>query len=88
MNIRCSIESESGNFIIIDDNEKMITEISKEAIIKIYNMKYITNPSVEINCNDAINFYNEFIEIALENKSTNDKNNNYFKSHIFSSDIN
>ena len=58
--VRCDIEYETGNFIIIDDNEKMITEISKDVIELFYSLKYIINKKVDISCNDAINFYNLF----------------------------
>ena len=46
--VRCDIEYETGNFIIIDDNEKMITEISKDVIELFYSLKYIINKKVDI----------------------------------------
>ena len=71
--VRCDIEYETGNFIIIDDNEKMITEISKDVIELFYSLKYIINKKVDISCNDAINFYNEFISTAINNKNETNK---------------
>jgi hypothetical protein len=85
--VRCDIEYETGNFIIIDDNEKMITEISKDVIELFYSLKYIINKKVDISCNDAINFYNEFISTAINNKNETNKKDHYSKSHIFINDI-
>ncbi|MCT7536420.1 hypothetical protein [Aliarcobacter butzleri] len=88
MNIRCTRANESGNFLIIDDNKKMITEISEEIIELIYNLKYFVNKNIAISCTDAINFYNGFIEYAIKNKIETNNDKNYSKSHILTSDFN
>ena len=81
--VRCDIEYETGNFIIIDDNEKMITEISKDVIELFYSLKYIINKKVDISCNDAINFYNEFISTAINNKNETNKKYKLFQRGFF-----
>jgi len=85
-NIRCNLEYDSGNFIIIDDDRKMITEISTNVIELVNNLKYIVDKNVATNCNDAIDFYNDSIETAIKNKIETNNKEDYSKSHISTSD--
>jgi hypothetical protein len=80
-NIRCSFDYDSGEFAIIDDIEKMTTILTEDVINDFGGI--IGKP----NSNDAINFYNEYIDIAKKNKIKTDDNKNYFKSHILTSDL-
>jgi hypothetical protein len=79
--IKVILDSESGQFIVIDTIVKLSTTITKESIKDIVG---IENPSLQ----DAKDFYIDHIDIAIKNKSDSQNESGYFKSIIMKSDFN
>ncbi|WP_345991847.1 hypothetical protein [Sulfurimonas sp. HSL-1716] len=79
MSIKAIIDPENASrHYIIDENEKMKTLVSDEAI------KYCS--SYETDEDGALSFYKDHIKVALKNRSA-EMVSGYYQSHIYQYDV-
>ena len=79
MSIRATTISESGQFIVFDENNKIRATVTREIIEDKMSIKFPTEKN-------AIDFYQDNIDIALKNKET-ELTDGYYNSSITTSDF-
>jgi len=78
--LRISIDSESFQYVVFDDDNKVKTMITKEVI---QDIEHIESP----NNNDVKNFYNNNYSIVLKNKSKEPNSAGFYESKITTLDF-
>lgn len=74
------VKSESGQFVVIDNDNNLKVNISREVIMQQNNIQNAT-------LDDAKSFYIDNLDIALKNKSDVPNVDGYFESSILSTDF-